>query len=984
MINLNHTPRHLLSLLFLFSLVFSTLQVDAQGWVKEHKFPYFGSVWQAAWGNAIKQTPDLGYIVAGHYDNSISIQRAMLVKLDVYGDTVWSNYYPISVMFSDVVNTSDGGYLAICRDTFSASPTQMTLVKTDAIGVEQWVKKYGTAQPTSGTRLVRTTDGGYIAAGATDHPTTSRKQFFTVKLDVNGDSTWGKVYGDSTHNNLIAEVQQTTDGGYVFFGTRGISSGFTFYPFIIKTDSQGDTLWTKVIDGFSGSDISCGIQTSDGGYILAGTINAPLPDVNHVLIVKTDNAGDTLWSSEINLPGCMWCEYAVTSIIEAGNGGYMLTGHDGGAGARPWSFMFMKVDDSGSLDFSTNFGNDTVANWMCTGASAAYDCIQTTDGHFVACGTRVDDGDCESYFNIIKVDSLGNAYSNQISGNIYDDDNTDCIRDPGEVGLSSRIVQAVGSSTFYTVTDANGYYEMTVDTGTFVISYSSISNLWQNSPCSPAVKTVNFPTVYDTTVVDFPEDPIIDCPYMLVDVSTPLVRICSTSVYYINYDNLGTIDADSVYVEVLMDPHYIIDSASIPWELPQVGNLYVFDLGTVPFETGGTFRMYTQLPCDSALLGQTHCVQTHIFPDSLCTPPPPGWDGSELRATAWCQGDSVKLMIENIGDGAMGVPRNYHVTEDNIIGQPQPVQLGIGQFIIETVAANGSTWGIHIPQTPNYPGYYITTASVEGCVTNPTDSFTVGLLISLPEDDLAPFLSIDCHPNVGSYDPNDKRVFPAGTEAAHYINDSISLEYHIRFQNTGTDTAFNVIIRDTLSTWLEPASLVPGASSHSYDFLMHTNNVAEFRFSNILLPDSGVNEPASHGFIKFRIDQKPGNTPGTLIENRADIYFDYNAPVITNTAFNTIGNSSMIFAVEESMTEAVTINVYPNPFQTEATIEVAGFEGNSLLLEVFDLNGRLIRNEPGNASNKIYFQRNRLRSGTYLLRLSSNGKLIGTGKLVAE
>ena len=136
----------------------------------------------------------------------------------------------------------------------------------------------------------------------------------------------------------------------------------------------------------------------------------------------------------------------------------------------------------------------------------------------------------------------------------------------------------------------------------------------------------------------------------------------------------------------------------------------------------------------------------------------------------------------------------------------------------------------------------------------------------------------------GSYDPNDKSVFPEG---GIRTKDS-TLQYYVRFQNTGTDTAFTVVITDTLSQHLEVASLNIISSSHPMTYQIVNNNVLKFTFSNILLPDSNVNEPASHGSVMYSIRQNVSNAIGDTIENTANIYFDFNAPVITNTTISPI------------------------------------------------------------------------------------------------
>ena len=142
-----------------------------------------------------------------------------------------------------------------------------------------------------------------------------------------------------------------------------------------------------------------------------------------------------------------------------------------------------------------------------------------------------------------------------------------------------------------------------------------------------------------------------------------------------------------------------------------------------------------------------------------------------------------------------------------------------------------------------------------------------------------------------SYDPNDKQVLPLGEGVLGGIRPDLGdslLSYHIRFQNTGTDTAFTVIVRDTLDSDLEVRNVQPGPSSHPYELVVVDGNVLEFRFENIYLPDSNVNEPLSHGFVFFDVQLDRDLPVAAEIHNTAAIYFDFNAPVITNTVQNTI------------------------------------------------------------------------------------------------
>ncbi|MBL0037258.1 MAG: VCBS repeat-containing protein [Flavobacteriales bacterium] len=149
-----------------------------------------------------------------------------------------------------------------------------------------------------------------------------------------------------------------------------------------------------------------------------------------------------------------------------------------------------------------------------------------------------------------------------------------------------------------------------------------------------------------------------------------------------------------------------------------------------------------------------------------------------------------------------------------------------------------------------------------------------------------------------AFDPNDKLVTPMGYGAAGAVPlEQERFEYTVRFQNTGTDTALNVVIEDVLDPDLLWESMQVVAASHALTQIsVDESGEATFRFGQIMLPDSNVNEPASHGFITYRIAPMPGAPHGTVITNTAGIFFDLNAPVITNTTLNTLVDCDLFSA----------------------------------------------------------------------------------------
>src|SRR5436190_3089273 len=139
----------------------------------------------------------------------------------------------------------------------------------------------------------------------------------------------------------------------------------------------------------------------------------------------------------------------------------------------------------------------------------------------------------------------------------------------------------------------------------------------------------------------------------------------------------------------------------------------------------------------------------------------------------------------------------------------------------------------------------------------------------------------------GSFDPNDKYENNEGKIPPAYVTSGKYLDYLVRFQNLGTDTAFNIEILDTLSSKLDLATLQVIATSHSYTVNV-TDNILRWTFYDIRLPHSSINEPASHGFVAYRIKPLNSVALGDTIHNTASIYFDFNLPVQTNNAFTAV------------------------------------------------------------------------------------------------
>lgn len=214
---------------------------------------------------------------------------------------------------------------------------------------------------------------------------------------------------------------------------------------------------------------------------------------------------------------------------------------------------------------------------------------------------------------------------------------------------------------------------------------------------------------------------------------------------------------------------------------------------------------------------------------------------------------------------------------------------------------------------------------------------------------------------VAAYDPNDKAVSPGGLLA---LDDTV-LTYTVRFQNTGNDTAFNVLIRDTIDTDLDIFSFEMVGASHPYVLDAETPGVILFHFPGIMLPDSNINEPASHGHLVYRIRLKDGLPLGTEIRNTAAIYFDYNAPVITNTTVSTYG----LVSVDPSAGGRPDFAIFPNPASDAAVLRLGYGWSGMAGVSVMDMGGRtLLRYQlDADAGSEQQLQLGDLPAGLYMV-----------------
>ncbi len=226
---------------------------------------------------------------------------------------------------------------------------------------------------------------------------------------------------------------------------------------------------------------------------------------------------------------------------------------------------------------------------------------------------------------------------------------------------------------------------------------------------------------------------------------------------------------------------------------------------------------------------------------------------------------------------------------------------------------------------------------------------------------------------IGSYDPNDKIV--NHSTLTPELSNSKELIYTIRFQNTGTDTAFQVIIVDSIIGNLDPSTIRIIGASHNYTWNYTGAGIATFVFDNILLPDSNVNEPGSHGFVTLALRPGKDLVVGDSIYNRAGIYFDFNEPVITNHANTRIATVTPVYSHSN-----IPLSIYPNPAKNQVRVEWKVSE--PAILRISDISGKIIRTERLN-NGFTDINVSQLPKGLYIVQLQA-GQNMAVSKLIVQ
>ncbi|MEO8150329.1 MAG: T9SS type A sorting domain-containing protein [Bacteroidia bacterium] len=841
--------------------------------------------------------------------------------------------------FGDGMITADGGYISVGGTISNDGDVSgnhggqdIWVLKSNVYGGIEWQVCLGGSGSDVAGGIDQSSDGGFIVGGyteSTDGNVTFNhgdKDCWVVKLDANGFIEWQKTYG-GTLDDRAHSIAAAADGGYIFAGyTRSNDGDVTGNhgigdEWVVKIDSVGDLIWQKCYGGLAYDEAFTINRTNDGGYIIGGTTQSNDGDVSG------SNGNQDCWAVKIDSTGIIqWQKCAGGSqndcayfAMQVQDGGYVFTGWTQSSDGNVTGYhnnndaWTFKLDASGSLSWQNSLGGN--------GDDLGSGIDTTSDGGLMFIGsTTSTNGDITSWHGsediwMVKLNSGGILlWQVCFGGNLSD--------------AGVRVQQ----------TPDGGYliYSSALSNNSGDIIGGLSSDFWM-AKIKPRNSVSGFVFLDDNQngVRDIGEN----------GFSESLVYSSSN-----NYSYLSQPDLSGFF-------YTLTDSDSVSTTLHNF-NLQYYTF--TPNQHSSVFTSYNSTDsvnfAISPIPGITD-LRIHIVP---IIPPRPGFNAT------------YSIFYQNAGTDTIANGDVYYVYNPNTFVMTTTPFYTFSNGVDSlgwsyTNLLPGEIRYIHLtvyiapPPAVNVGDYLISSASVEPSLGD-----------TVPGDNLYSINQLV----VGSYDPNNKCISGGPYITTTQVSNGEYLYYTINFQNTGSDTAFTIKVVDTLDLALDGNTLEVMAASHNCQLSIENGRNIKWVFKNILLPDSNINEPASHGFVSYRVKPLSTTPAGTIIENKADIFFDYNVPVATNTVQTPVVNPNGI----QNQTRNNLFDIYPNP-ATE-TINIATPETNKKCdIIITSITGKIVYESTTHSTPKTSISTRAIAPGVYFLQIQTENH-IETKKLV--
>jgi uncharacterized repeat protein (TIGR01451 family)/uncharacterized delta-60 repeat protein len=860
---------------------------------------------------------------------------------------------------------------------------------------------------------------GKIVIGGSFYQVNDKKMNCLARLNENGsiDESFlsGLNYNEFYLQKIALQNGKLIVGGYYTGNNPGYSPYIRFYKVMDNGNLYGYSYLGvalgalvvqedgKIVIGTSRTtyddtrpqsifriDTALNVDPSFGNYDINGSGTQQLFIGNDGKIIAKGTFGSDFPNNLIRFYPDGGIDRSFKPISTTISGSPVTLDYDGGIvfmDEKNGSFQLRKIQENGQFDPS--FMYDSVA--------LDYHTHVPTEIY------RVSDGFLTSHINILGTPYLDYSWGyrfgysrfaapkderNKITGSIFQDPNKDCTWQLGEPRLSS-VILTTNSGQQFASSDRFGNYEFLIDTGKKTFSVTQVENPQFLIPLCTETQVVNTYGKQNTfDQIDF-ADSVSQCALPYVHISTTRRRKCFKGLTTLELGNTGAIPSQHVTLKVVYPPYIKPISASTPWSFLNQDTLFFADLTIAPNEQK-IITLVDSVSCGTeAILGLTQCTKAFLQISSSCEKPSP-----TIQLESSCDGLKSLFKLTNTGQKDMLDSGMYSVFINDTLVLQNTYFLKAGNSQSLRVQTGVNTVRLEADYSPNLAKKVQKMVFNEGCGA-PTSQVKLGFVMKTYFEDLTTDEVTSCSEITGSHDPNDKQAVPSGYGNNHTVFLSKPIQYTIRFQNSGSDTAFNVKVIDTLDAQLDISTLSLLSASHPYQWKVTGTGrpVLTFSLDKIYLPAQSENELGSQGFIQFTIWPKKNAPLSSVIDNFASIYFDYNEAVVTNTVSLQLEDASSIVKDPSKLTQVELITggswnslssiatlVYPNP--TQGLVMVDYSEQREAEIFIIDLSGK----EAMHASiktGKTILDLSSLEKGLYFFEIRSLGK-IKVGKLLKQ
>lgn len=667
---------------------------------------------------------------------------------------------------------------------------------------------------------------------------------FVMKLDENMNLIWAKNLGVTFSSSTI-----DANGNIFIIGNFYVTQDFDPGPgiynlstnttndvdfFILKLDTDGNFEWAKSIGGPDGENAESIVLDSNNDLVLCGTFESTVDfdqDTGIVELTATDY--NDVFLLKLSYDGdFIWVraihgashEKARKAIVDSDDNIYFLGEYLISADFDPTEGVYTLLTNQ-STEFLTKYSTDGDFLWVKTiGSYGDRIAIDDEDNLFWG-GVFDSDEDADPGLGILSYPNKG-IYISKLNSS-------------GSLLWSATFNNAgSGYGPLYDIQIRNNSVHLT---GTFQGTIDFLPGLGTNEITSNGS--------YDIYTIKLGQD---DCSNFALEID---------SVYDLNCSETGLATGHAY-------------GGLTPYAYSWASDSIVND-STAIFMGSGIYTLYATdamgcLNQRSVLQGGPTSIQTHDLNVNLAI--------SEMR-----QMTTVNIWLDVFNQACIPVSGDVKLVLDSTLdyvgATPSPDNI-FGDTLI---------WNF---TDLTYDSVHLSPV-ISAIAPELNSLFDTVTLEVIAEPLLSDFDTSNNHKTyryrvLGSYDPNDKQVYPQGVCIPHYVERDQPLTYTVRFQNTGNAEAIDIFIMDTLDYGLDINTLRVVGNSHPVITEIYDDHIIKFRFDDIYLPDSTSNEPMSHGYVMYEISHRQGVADGTEIDNTAHIYFDFNEPIVTNTVLNTI------------------------------------------------------------------------------------------------